>query len=249
MNEKQLILGHVILYAKGWYKRSNEVWKDYRRVIIADGRYNPYTRHDVAQLLLQFVLENANRLNKGHLSDPCYISEEIRKNLGYLYYWKDNDTENLKKQCRMNLENITVEDMYDNAVKITAPKVPDPLKTKQTLAIERSRNSMKNSLNKEDLIGMELNKSESRELSNTEYEKHEVKRCKNPDKINCQNEPHTFRIVKLDLGEFQIYARQARALYNEDRHIHVLNSNTKNLDGELKNGYKVLRSVYRLIKR
>lgn len=72
----------------------------------------------------------------------------------------------------------------------------------------------------------------------TEYEKHEVKRCKNPDKINRQNEPHTFRIVKLDLGEFQIYARQARALYNEDRHIHVLNSNTKNEADELKNGYK-----------
>lgn len=65
-------------------------------------------------------------------------------------------------------------DMYKNSVSITAPKVPDPLKTKQTLAIERSRNSMKNSLNKEDLIGMELNKSESRELSNTEYEKHDL---------------------------------------------------------------------------
>ena len=123
MNEKQLILGHTILYAKGWYKRSNEVWKDYRRVIIADGRYNPYTRHDVAQLLLQFVLENANRLNKGHLSDPCYISEEIRKNLGYLYYWRDNDTENLKKHRGMKLENITVEDMYDNAVIMTCHSI------------------------------------------------------------------------------------------------------------------------------
>ena len=123
MNEKQLILGHAILYAKGWYKRSNEAWKDYRRVIIADGRYNPYTRHDVAQLLLQFVLENANRLNKGHLSDPCYISEEIRKNLGYLYYWRDNDTENLKKHRGMNLENITVEDMYDNAVIMTCHSI------------------------------------------------------------------------------------------------------------------------------
>ena len=123
MNEKQLILGHVILYAKGWYKRSNEVWKDYRRVIIADGRYNPYTRHDVAQLLLQFVLENANRLNKGHLSDPCYISEEIRKNLGYLYYWRDNDTENLKKRRGMNLENLSAEDMYDNAVIMTCHSI------------------------------------------------------------------------------------------------------------------------------
>ena len=123
MNEKQLILGHAILYAKGWYKRSNEAWKDYRRVIIADGRYNPYTRHDVAQLLLQFVLENANRLNKGYLSDPCYISEEIRKNLGYLYYWRDNDTENLKKHRGMNLENITVEDMYDNAVIMTCHSI------------------------------------------------------------------------------------------------------------------------------
>ena len=116
---KKLVMGHVVLYAKGWYKRSKEVWKDYRRVITADGRYNPYNRHDVAQLLLQFVLENAKRLNKGHLSDPLYISEEIRKNLGYLYYWKDNDTENLKKRRGMNLENLSGEDMYDNAVIMT----------------------------------------------------------------------------------------------------------------------------------
>jgi hypothetical protein len=118
-NNKKLVMGHVVLYAKGWYKRSKEVWKDYRRAIIADGRYNPYTRHDVAQLLLQFVLENAKRLNKGHLSDPCYISEEIRKNIGYLYYWRDNDTENLKKRRGMNLENLSGEDMYDNAVIMT----------------------------------------------------------------------------------------------------------------------------------
>ena len=118
-NSKKLVMGHVILYAKGWYKRSNEAWKDYRRVITADGRYSPYNRHDVAQLLLQFVLENAKRLNKGHLSDPLYISEEIRKNLGYLYYWKYNDTVNLKKRRGMNLENLSAEDMYDNAVIMT----------------------------------------------------------------------------------------------------------------------------------
>lgn len=118
-NNKKLVMGHVVLYAKGWYKRSNEAWKDYRRVITADGRYNPYTRHDVAQLLLQFVLENAKRLNKGHLSDPLYISEEIRKNIGYLYYWRDTDAENLKKRRGMNLENLSGEDMYDNAVIMT----------------------------------------------------------------------------------------------------------------------------------
>ena len=118
-NNKKLVMGHVILYAKGWYKRSKEAWKDYRRVLIADGRYNPYSRHDVAQLLLQFVLENAKRLNKGHLSDPLYISEEIRKNLGYLYYWRENDTDRLKKRRGMNLENLSPEDMYDNAVIMT----------------------------------------------------------------------------------------------------------------------------------
>ena len=68
-NNKKLVMGHVVLYAKGWYKHSKELWKDYRRAIIADGRYTPYSRRTVAQLLLQFVLENANRLNKGHLSE------------------------------------------------------------------------------------------------------------------------------------------------------------------------------------
>lgn len=70
-----------------------------------------------------------------------------------------------------------------------------------------------------------------------EYEKKDV-RWKRNDNLNRPNEPHTFRIVKLDLGEFQVYARQARSLWNEDRHIHVSNSNIKNLEDELKNGYK-----------
>lgn len=123
MENKKLVMGHVVLYAKGWYKRSDEAWKDYRRVITADGRYTLYTRHDVAQLLLQFVFENATRLNKGHLSDPIYINEEIRKNLGYLYYWRDNDTEKLKKRRGMNLENLSGEDMYDNAVIMTCHSI------------------------------------------------------------------------------------------------------------------------------
>jgi len=153
---KKLVMGHVVLYAKGWYKRSKEVWKDYRRVITADGRYNPYNRHDVAQLLLQFVLENAKRLNKGHLSDPLYISEEIRKNLGYLYYWKDNDTENLKKRRGMNLENLSGEDMYDNAVIMTChyimefsdPKDFDKIlaPSKKVLPLKHSEPDYKNEL-------------------------------------------------------------------------------------------------------
>lgn len=118
-NNEKLVMGHVVLYAKGWYKHSKELWKDYRRVIIADGRYTPYSRRTVAQLLLQFVLENANRLNKGHLSDPLYINEEIRKNLGNLYYWKENDSANLKKLRGMDLDNLSAESMYDNAVIMT----------------------------------------------------------------------------------------------------------------------------------
>lgn len=36
-NKEKLVMGHVVLYAKGWYKHSKELWKDYRRAIIADG--------------------------------------------------------------------------------------------------------------------------------------------------------------------------------------------------------------------
>jgi len=153
---KKLVMGHVILYAKGWYKRSNEVWKDYRRVITADGRYNPYTRHDVAISLLDFVFENATRLNKGHLSDPLYINEEIRKNLGYLYYWRDNDTENLKKRRGMNLENLSPESMYDNAVIMTChyimefsdPKDFDKIlaPSEKVLPLEHPKQDYKNEL-------------------------------------------------------------------------------------------------------
>lgn len=120
---KKLVMGHVILYAKGWYKHSNEVWKDYRRAIIADGRYTPYTRHDVARLLLAFVFENAKKLNKGHLSDPLWISEEIRGNLENLFFWRDHDVPRLKKLRGMNLDDCTVEGMYDNAVIMTCHSI------------------------------------------------------------------------------------------------------------------------------
>ena len=65
-------------------------------------------------------------------------------------------------------------DMYDNAVKITAPKVPDPNKSRETLALEKIRAEMKAALKPEDVIGMEVNKTESRELANTEMETHDL---------------------------------------------------------------------------
>ena len=61
-------------------------------------------------------------------------------------------------------------DMYNNAVKITAPKVPEPLKSRETLALEKARTEMKAALKPEDVVGMEVNKTESRQLANTEME-------------------------------------------------------------------------------
>jgi len=46
-------LKHVMLYAKHWYKRSDNIWDDLKKCLTADGFYGEVmTKYDVAYLLL-----------------------------------------------------------------------------------------------------------------------------------------------------------------------------------------------------
>ena len=53
MTEKSKIwtLSHTVLYAKGWYKASEDIFEDLKKILELDG-YMPFTKGDVINILL-----------------------------------------------------------------------------------------------------------------------------------------------------------------------------------------------------
>ena len=50
-------LTNVVLYAKGWYLHSDDVWEDLKKILNLDD-YTPYTRGDVYSILVNAVQES-----------------------------------------------------------------------------------------------------------------------------------------------------------------------------------------------
>ena len=86
--KKPLILNHTVLCAKNWYKHSKYLWQDYKRAIICDGHYTPDSRHDVAYLLMEFVLEHKDVFLPWGAQENCagYVYDEIRNRIDRLMY-------------------------------------------------------------------------------------------------------------------------------------------------------------------
>ena len=89
VNKKErLVLGHVFLYAKGWYRYTKGLWEGYRRAIIADGHYMPETIHETAYLLYQILVHNKEEI-LGYRDDyDMYIFDNIQKTLIDIMYWQ-----------------------------------------------------------------------------------------------------------------------------------------------------------------
>lgn len=49
---KNFPIPNVALYAKLWYKRSNDVWEDIRKCLIGDN-YDPYTKKDTLSIVMR----------------------------------------------------------------------------------------------------------------------------------------------------------------------------------------------------
>lgn len=45
-------LSHVVLYAKGWYCKTDNVWEDLKHILKLDN-YEPYTNNDVLMIILR----------------------------------------------------------------------------------------------------------------------------------------------------------------------------------------------------
>lgn len=59
-NTKQNIfrLSNVVLYAKGWYKKTDDVWEDLKQILVLDD-YTPFTKGDIYSIILN-AFENYN---------------------------------------------------------------------------------------------------------------------------------------------------------------------------------------------
>ena len=102
--KSKLVLNHSHLLAKGWYKRSVNLWEDYRRTITCDGHYTPTSRSDVAHILFSYVSENIDRLSSRKYT-PIEIMFEIKKKMLDIMNWDKRD-----------LSRLSPADYYDEAV-------------------------------------------------------------------------------------------------------------------------------------
>ena len=56
--EQKFKLTNVVLYAKGWYKKSDDIWEDLKKILELDD-YTPFTKMDVYSIIL-IAFQNCN---------------------------------------------------------------------------------------------------------------------------------------------------------------------------------------------
>lgn len=88
-------LRHTVLYAKGWYKRSNNFWKDIMKCLEADGYLGTFegdTLNQIKHRAAYLIVGQFERLpNKGHANSLQSFYENIKPHniWKYGYYTKD----------------------------------------------------------------------------------------------------------------------------------------------------------------
>jgi hypothetical protein len=70
METKIFKLGHVALYAKGWYKRSDDVWQDLLQILKLDN-YTPFNKNDVLGIIVNRFCEDCDVRMSDMLNNIC----------------------------------------------------------------------------------------------------------------------------------------------------------------------------------
>ena len=88
--KKPLILGHMFLYAKGWYRYTDKLWEGYMRAICCDGIYTPMDIDDVAWIMYHTLCEYKEELFEYRDDYDMYIFDGIKRKMddlthGYSY--------------------------------------------------------------------------------------------------------------------------------------------------------------------
>lgn len=88
-------LQHTVLYSKGWYKKSKDIWKDLSKCLEADGYVGTFIGDSPEKLknrLTYLLVSQFQRLpNKGYVNSLAAFYEEIKPYncWKYGYYTKD----------------------------------------------------------------------------------------------------------------------------------------------------------------
>ena len=106
-NRNKLVLNHMFLYSKGWYKYTKNIWEGYRRAILCDGHYHPMCLRDVAHIMYKYLIMNKEAIIGKRDDMDFYIQYEIRHALEEL------TTYELYRKC---FNDMTPLEWYDMAV-------------------------------------------------------------------------------------------------------------------------------------
>lgn len=116
-NKEKLVLNHVMLYAKGWYKRTKNLWEGYARAIYCEGHYTPYDMHDVAYYLFKYLMAHKDVFLKNRPDMDIYIYTQIHSYMQDVTYLRKNGDE--------EAQNYEFDDAYDMAVILFCHEVFD----------------------------------------------------------------------------------------------------------------------------
>lgn len=96
--ENKFKLTNVVLYAKGWYLKTDDVFEDLKKILELDG-YSPFTKYDVYSILLNNVqssnlyrwTELKEVLNGIHPNNCWRFGYYTKYNIPFFITYKDNE--------------------------------------------------------------------------------------------------------------------------------------------------------------
>lgn len=97
-------LGHVVLYAKGWYNKTEDIWDDLLEILKLDD-YHPITKNDVWSIILNRFLQDCE-LNILDILNT--VSEDNCWKVGYYtnkHTWMQN-------RCELNEYDMPTATIY-----------------------------------------------------------------------------------------------------------------------------------------
>jgi len=86
-------LQHTVLYAKGWYKRSNNFWKDIMKCLEADGYLGTFegeSEQSIKHRAVYIILNQFSRIKgKENIKSLAYFFDQIKPHNCWKYsnYW------------------------------------------------------------------------------------------------------------------------------------------------------------------
>lgn len=108
-------LTNVVLYAKGWYKKTDDIWNDLKQILILDD-YTPFTKNDVYQI----ILNNVEKINGQRWTSTSALLNGIHPD----NCWKINYNETTNYKLEEAVIHYVISNLRFIDNKKWSPKMP-----------------------------------------------------------------------------------------------------------------------------